>query len=122
MIKKAAARAVIATHCLAILETFWLLVSPGKGPRSGQRLPAARAMRSATSANTLRLPLEGCPNDSLATFQNYLSLRVTVISFQGTRKSRQKGPKIRMIPMRNPEVHTPSFRMPRMETNPSDPD
>lgn len=32
------------------------------------------------------------------------------------------GPKICMIPMRKPEVHTPSFRMPRMETNPSDAD
>jgi len=31
-------------------------------------------MRSATSANTLRLPLEGCPNDSLATCQKYLSI------------------------------------------------
>jgi hypothetical protein len=27
-----------------------------------------------------------------------------------------------MIPMRNPEGHTLSFRTPRIETNPSDPD
>jgi len=94
------------------------------GKRSSLRPTTAGRTRHAIGhvREHLQVAVEGCPNDSLATFQKYLSLRVTVISFQGTRKSRQKGPKIRMIPMRKPEVHTSSFRMPRMETNPSDPD
>jgi len=100
IIKKAAARPVMATHCLATRESASLFVSSGNVPASGQRFPAVRAIRSATSAATLSLPIEGRPNDNFATFKKNRWPRVTVISFQGTKKSRLNGPKIRMIPMR----------------------
>src|SRR5271167_4374696 len=116
MIKKAAANPVRTAHSLMIRNEDWLLVSTEKAPASGQRLPAARAMLSATSDGMVRFPCAGFPKESLATFQKKRSIRETSSSLQGTRKSRQKMPKILMIPTRSPEGHTLRVKMERMPT------
>src|SRR5271166_5145323 len=88
-VKNVAAKKVIASHCLTILESAWPLDSSGKDPDSGQRLPAVRARRSAALAVSVRLPIGGRPKASFATFKKNRSPRVTVISSQGTKKSRE---------------------------------
>ena len=59
----------------------------------------------------LSLPLEGFPNRSSALCPKKPSLRLTLISCHGTKKSRLKIPNTRIMPIRKPDGHTLIFRI-----------
>jgi hypothetical protein len=94
IMKNAAAKVAVATHCFKARDRAGLLVSAGKGPSSGQRPPAARAIRSAISADRVRLPTAGRPQEIVATIRRNRTFLLTLIASQGTKKSRQNMPNI----------------------------
>jgi hypothetical protein len=70
----------------------------------------------------VRLPTDGSPMEIVATFHKSRSFLMTLISFQGTKKSFEKGPKIRIMPTRSPPGQTPKVKSERAPTRPMEPD
>ena len=70
----------------------------------------------------VRLPTGGLPREILATFHKRRSFLMTLISFHGTKKSFEKGPKIRIMPTRKPPGQMLKVKSERVPTNPTEPD